>query len=210
MSMNNDDEESVADGAEEARRAVVLRPVVQAYLNGTGSLESNINDAVWELGVSRATIWRWIKRLAEEGGRTSAPAPRKRGRPAGTTLISSKVEAVIEEHLRRYFLRRERSSLSRVVTEIRSACWQQGLQPPTRRTVQRRLDAMDAREVAKAREGAKVARQKWSPRPCSRPAECRNIAGDDQPCPSPPGTVRDLPKSLSGIYRNPQGPVDIL
>lgn len=161
--MDDDRDDSVAAGAEEARRAAVLRPLVQAYLKGTGSLESGINDAVWELGVSRATIWRWIKRLAEEGGRTSALASRKRGRPTGTTLISGKVEAVIEEHLRRYFLRRERPSLSRIVTEIRSACWQQGLQPPTRRTVQRRLDAMDAREIAKAREGAKAARQKFAP-----------------------------------------------
>jgi len=161
--MDKDGEGTVAVGAEEVRRATVLRPLVQAYLKGTGSLESGINDAVWELGVSRATIWRWIKRLAEEGGRTSALASRKRGRPTGTTLISGKVEAVIEEHLRRYFLRRERPSLSRVATEIRSACWQQGLQPPTRRTVQRRLDAMDAREVAKARVGAKAARQKFAP-----------------------------------------------
>ena len=109
-------EDSVAVGAEEARRAAVLRPLVQAYLNGTGSLERGINDAVWELGVSRATVWRWIKRLAEEGGRTSALAPRKRGRPTGTMLISSKVEAVIEEHLRRYFLRRG------VVTLTRGTC----------------------------------------------------------------------------------------
>jgi putative transposase len=34
----------------------VLRPLVQAFLKGTGSLESGINDAVWELGVSRATV----------------------------------------------------------------------------------------------------------------------------------------------------------
>ncbi len=141
----------------------MLRPLVQAFLKGAGRLESGINDAVWGLSVSRATVWRWRKRLAEEGGRTSALAPGKRGRSAGTTLISSKVEAVIEEHLRRYFLRRVRSSLSRVVTKIRSACWQQGLQSPARRTVQHRLDAMDAREVAKAREGAKAARQKFAP-----------------------------------------------
>jgi putative transposase len=44
--MENDGEDSVAVGAEEGRRAAVLRPVVQAYLNGTGSLESGINDAV--------------------------------------------------------------------------------------------------------------------------------------------------------------------
>ena len=55
--MNDDGEDSVAVGAEEARRAAVLRPLVQAYLNGTGSLERGINDAVWELGVSRATVW---------------------------------------------------------------------------------------------------------------------------------------------------------
>ncbi|WP_198174275.1 helix-turn-helix domain-containing protein [Mesorhizobium xinjiangense] len=120
--MDNDSESTVAVGAEETRRAAVLRPLVQAFLKGTGRLESGINDAVWELGVSRATVWRWIKRLAEEGGRTSALAPRKRGCPTGTTLISGKVEAVIEAHLRRFFLRRERPSLSRVVTEIRSAC----------------------------------------------------------------------------------------
>ena len=69
--MDDYGEDSVAVGAEEARRASVLRPPVQAFLKGTGSLESGINDAVWELGVSRATVWRWIKRLVEEGGRTS-------------------------------------------------------------------------------------------------------------------------------------------
>lgn len=51
--MENDGEDSIAVGAEEARRASVLRPLVQALLKGTGSLESGINDAVWELGVSR-------------------------------------------------------------------------------------------------------------------------------------------------------------
>ena len=73
---------------------------------GSGSLESGIRGAVWELGVSRATVWRWIRRLAAEGGRTSALVPQKRGRRAGITVISSEVEAVIDEHLHRYYLRR--------------------------------------------------------------------------------------------------------
>ncbi|MAP17878.1 MAG: transposase, partial [Aurantimonas sp.] len=63
--MDDNGEDSVAVGAEDSRRAAVLRPLVQAYLKGTDSLESGVNDAVWELGVSRATVWRWIKRLAE-------------------------------------------------------------------------------------------------------------------------------------------------
>ena len=112
--MESDGDEFGANGAEAARRAAVLRPLVRDYLAGTGSLESGVRDAVWELGVSRATVWRWIRRLAEEGGRTSSLAPRKRGRRAGTVLVSREVEVVIEEHLTRYYLRRERPSLGRV------------------------------------------------------------------------------------------------
>ena len=169
--MESDGDEFGANGAEAARRAAVLRPLVRDYLAGTGSLESGVRDAVWELGVSRATVWRWIRRLAEEGGRTSSLAPRKRGRRAGTVLVSREVEVVIEEHLTRYYLRRERPSLGRVVNEIRNACGALGLQMPTRRTVQRRLDAMDAREVMKAREGAKAARHRFAPVTGSNRAE---------------------------------------
>ena len=158
--MEREGDQAGATGAEAARRAAVLRPLVQAYLTGSGRLESGIRDALWELGVSRATVWRWIRRLAAEGGRTSALVPQKRGRRAGITVISSEVEAVIDEHLHRYYLRRERPSLSRVVTEIRIACGERGLQAPTRRTVQRRLDAMDEREIMKAREGARAARHR--------------------------------------------------
>jgi putative transposase len=159
--MEREGDQAGATGAEAARRAAVLRPLVQAYLTGSGRLESGIRDALWELGVSRATVWRWIRRLAAEGGRTSALVPQKRGRRAGITVISSEVEAVIDEHLHRYYLRRERPSLSRVVTEIRIACGERGLQAPTRRTVQRRLDAMDEREIMKARQGARAARQRF-------------------------------------------------
>jgi putative transposase len=81
----------------------------------------------------------------------------------GSVMVPGDVEGIIEDHLTRYYLRRERPSLARVVTEIRSACHERGLQPPTRRTVQRRLDAMDARELMKAREGAKAARQRFAP-----------------------------------------------
>jgi hypothetical protein len=63
----------------------------------------------------------------------------------------------------RYYLPRERPSLARVVSEIRSTCVEQGFQQPTRRPVQRQLIAMDARVVMKAREGAKAARQRFAP-----------------------------------------------
>ena len=86
--MDREGDHGGAIGAESARRAVVLRPLVQEYLSGAGSLDSGIHHAVWELGVSRATVRRWIRRLAEDGGRTSALVPQKRGRRAGATVVS--------------------------------------------------------------------------------------------------------------------------
>ena len=43
-------EDSGDAGAEALHQTSVLGPLVQAYLNRTGSLESGVHDAVWELG----------------------------------------------------------------------------------------------------------------------------------------------------------------
>lgn len=50
MAIQDDSQEVEDIGAEDQRRASVLRPLVQVYLSGAGSLESEIRDAVWELG----------------------------------------------------------------------------------------------------------------------------------------------------------------
>jgi putative transposase len=112
--------DEVCGDAEALRRTSVLRPLVQAYLNRTGSLASGIRDAVWELGVCMTTVWRWIRRLAEDGGLTSALIPRKRGCRSGTDMVPSDVEAIIDDHLTKYYLQLERFSLARIVKEIRS------------------------------------------------------------------------------------------
>ena len=54
----------------------------------------------------------------------------------------SDIEAIIEDHLARYDLRRERPSLVPVEKEIRSARGEPGLQPPAHGTVQPRLRTM--------------------------------------------------------------------
>ena len=56
--MDREEDHARTIGAEATRRAAVLRPLVQDYLSGKGSLESGIRDAVWQLGVSRATVGR--------------------------------------------------------------------------------------------------------------------------------------------------------
>ena len=110
--MEREGDQAGATGAEAARRAAVLRPLVQAYLTASGSLESGIRDAVWKLGVSRATVWRWIRRLAAEGGRTSAMAPFVSGAPCGPSPLpwQSRMSAGILHSHYRASIRRPGSS----------------------------------------------------------------------------------------------------
>ena len=70
--MESDGDEFGANGAEAARRAAVLRPLVRDYLAGTGSLESGVRDAVWELGVSRRRFGGGLDGLQRKAGE---PAP---------------------------------------------------------------------------------------------------------------------------------------
>lgn len=148
--------------AERSRRAAVLRSLQASVTLGKCSKSAAVKDAAWELGVSSTTVWRLLRKFLDGEGRASSLAPGQRGRPKGMSQVNATVETLIEEHLRLYYLKRERASLARVVAEIRIACKIEGLPPPARRTIQRRLDAMDAREVLKARSGAKAARQKFA------------------------------------------------
>lgn len=60
--------------------------------------------------------------------------------------------------------------------EIRAECEAKGFQPPTRRTVKARLDAMDQREVFRKRRGAEEADKVFAARPgrleVAAPLEC--------------------------------------
>ena len=140
----------------------VLRSLQASVTQGKCSKSAAVKDAAWELGVSSTTVWRLLRKFLDGEGRASSLAPGQRGRPKGMSQVKATVETLIEEHLQLYYLKRERASLARVVTEIRIACKVEGLPPPARRTIQRRLDAMDEREVLKARSGAKAARKKFA------------------------------------------------
>ncbi len=89
----------------------------------------------------------------------------RRGPKRGSKRIARGVEAIIDESLRRYYLVREGSSFLRIWREIRAECEAKGFQPPTRKTVKARLDAMDQREVMRRRRGVEEADKVFAARP---------------------------------------------
>lgn len=148
--------------ADSEDRARAVRPILQANLSGS-KLRLALDDVARILGVSPRTARRLYNRLRDGDGRLSAIAPRARGPKKGGRRLDDEREALIARLLDELYLKREKMSFRRAVQEIRAEFDARGLQPPTRRTLKARLDAMDQREVARRRDGSKAARARFQP-----------------------------------------------
>lgn len=145
-------------------RASVLRPILELEKNGE-PISAAIGDAAWELGLAKSHTWSLYRRLRDNDGRAAALELDRRGPKPGSKRVTREVEDLIDVRLRRYYLVRERSSFLRIWREIRSECEAKGFQPPTRKTVKARLDAMDEKEIVRRRRGAKEANKRFAARP---------------------------------------------
>ena len=109
-----------------------------------------VEGVAWELGLSRATLYRLIARY--RAARTvEALIERPLGRPKGSLHAEPVRDALIQQFLEREYLKPTRPPLQRVVTHIATACRQQGLPAPTWRTVKARLLRIDERMRATRR-----------------------------------------------------------
>ncbi len=145
-------------------RAAVLRPILELEKKGE-PISAAIGDAAWELGLAKSHTWSLYRRLRENDARAAALELGPRGPKPGSKRIAQGVEDLIDESLRRYYLVRERSSFLRIWREIRAECEAKGFQPPTRKTVKARLDAMDQRKVLRKRHGTEEADKVFAARP---------------------------------------------
>jgi len=114
-------------------------------------------DVAWELGLSRATLYRLIERY--RAARTvEVLLDRHRGRPKGRLHSEPVRDALIQQFLEREYLKPTRPPLRRVVAHIAAACGQQGLPVPTWRTVKARLLRIDERIRASRRGETRLVR----------------------------------------------------
>jgi putative transposase len=106
-----------------------------------------VEDVAWELGLSRATLYRLIARY--RAARTvDALIEKSVGRPKAGLREDSVRDTLIRQFLEREYLQPTRPSLRRVVPHIAAACREQGLPVPTWRTVKARLLRIDSKRCA--------------------------------------------------------------
>lgn len=127
------------------KRARILRSIIELEKKGL-PVGQALEDAAWELGLSKSHTWSLYRLLKQNDARASVLQPSRRGPKLGSKRLAQDVEAIIDRALRRFFLVRERPSFLRIVREIHAECEEKGFQPPTRKTVKARLGFSHVRE----------------------------------------------------------------
>lgn len=114
--------------------------------------EAEVRTAYAALGVSRATLFRWLRRYRETG-RTSALLPRRRGPPQGMAPLTPEVLAIIERHFEDFYATQRRPTRTRLWREIAADCRRSGLKAPSIRRLGRWLALQDQADLLRRREG---------------------------------------------------------
>ena len=119
-----------------------------------------MDEAASRLGIRRAYIYRLLAAFRVRP-RTSTLLPKAEGRKTGTRHVSPQIELIIENAIESFYLQRIKPPFSALVRQIQADCHRAELKPPDRKTILRRVSALDERRIAAAREGAKAARERY-------------------------------------------------
>lgn len=132
--------------------------VVKPYLDYGENNAEKLNDLCVTAGVDLSTAYRWIDRF-KLTGKISSLLPKKRGRKDGIKLINKDVEAVISEYIKKYYLRREKPSVSSAVRSITFELKKRNLPFPHANTIRNRINSLSRHQVKKSRDGSKAMRE---------------------------------------------------
>ncbi|KKM79345.1 hypothetical protein LCGC14_1350790, partial [marine sediment metagenome] len=102
---------------------------------------------------------------------TSSLVARPRGIKQGSRRLPEETEAVIAEALKQFYKSRQMPNITSLHKEIQRLCRLRNLHAPSWQALRSRIDDMDPAELAKSREGARVARDRYRPVPGQYSAE---------------------------------------
>ncbi len=140
------------------RHADVLRRLPQRPTSG------DVADAMAELSVSRATLFRWLKRYRAED-RAAALINRKPGRQSGIDAFDPALKTIVDRNIMTFYAIPERPPLSRLRKRIVADCRAEHLPPPSIRRLKGYLATLDVEAIARRRAGNSRADAQFLPLP---------------------------------------------
>lgn len=152
------EEVSDADWAYAKRCLEIIMPLLVRHKRG-----SNIADQIsLESGVSRATLYRWL-RFYRNTGLLSSLLPIKRNGGRGKGRLSDEIEAIIEDRVQNYYLTDQQPTIMDTAAEIRRLCSNAGLPLPHSHTIRKRIEWISERERISRRRGRRTAIERFDP-----------------------------------------------
>ncbi|WP_426988196.1 Mu transposase C-terminal domain-containing protein [Pseudarthrobacter sp. Y6] len=136
------------------RRAEVIAPLAGLSIIG----KQAVDEASRELGISRRHVYLLIKRYREGSGVVTDVAPGHSSGGQGKGRLPDRVEAVIDELVRKHYLTRQKLSRAAFYREVVQACRTRELPVPALNTVTRRIARLHPVEVRRSREGRDAVR----------------------------------------------------
>jgi len=143
-------------------RALRYLSVVRRLSESSTRTRSEVAAAAAELGCGVANLYVLLGRYQADPRLTSL-LPHRRGPAPGGSVLSSDVDAVIDDAIRTFYLTQQRPRVSDLVAEIRRRCHAAQLPPPGGMAVRARLMVKPQSEIVARRLGRKAARDRFSP-----------------------------------------------
>jgi putative transposase len=132
--------------------------VISSLANRITTHVGDVDQAAEELGVSRRQIYVLLDRYRQGTGLVTDLVVRRSTGGKGGHRLPEPTETIMRDLIRRRFLTRQKLSLAALHREIVRACASQGVKPPTRNTVSRRIAKLNPVEVGRRREGKDAVR----------------------------------------------------
>lgn len=139
------------------RRLEALRPIIDS----PRPAREMYRDAAAKLEISRATVYRLLRRYAESP-RLSALLPTASDGGRGRPRIAEASLAIATSTIREHYLKRRNRSVTDSYGEYEARCKRADVSPCHYSTFRRMVLALDEQEVMALREGKRKARTKFS------------------------------------------------
>jgi putative transposase len=126
---------------EDWERARSLQADIQASVGDREVTRTAVDNLAKQWQVSRATVWRRIRRYRQEQSllalvdRTPGPLP-------GSVQIAPELESIVVEVARRWWRQTDSATIAEIAPDVYSECKVRGLNAPSRATIARRLHAL--------------------------------------------------------------------
>ncbi len=145
---------------EAQHRFRVIKPLIKIHGGG----RKNVEQRSKEMGVSVATIYRWIKKYKDYGN-TASLVSRPRGWAAGHTRLPPDTESVIQEVIKDYYLTVKRPLIQNTIREIQRRCFLRNIRKPSGTAIRARIHEISDKHRLYQRGQKEEAKNKYRPAP---------------------------------------------